>query len=97
MENVRFSLLSQHRSNRLVERWDFVLHDVPDDFRIETEILMNQNVAKPGHFFHSSDGYWSRRSSGSFLTASPITSRFRTTASKVFSSSRNAALERFAV
>lgn len=43
-----FSL--QHRSNRLVERRYFVLHDVPDDFRIKAKILMNQNVAKPGHF-----------------------------------------------
>ena len=42
----RCSLLIQHRSNRLVERRHFVLHDVPDDFRIQTEIFMNQNVAK---------------------------------------------------
>lgn len=49
-----FSLLIQHRSNRLAERRYFILHDVPDDFRIKAEILMNQNVAKPGNFlpFH---------------------------------------------
>ncbi len=54
LTHVQMQLLIQHRSNRLVERRYFVLHDVPDDFRIKAKILMNQNVAKPGNFlpFH---------------------------------------------
>ena len=47
-------LLVQHRSNLSVKRWYFVLHDVPYDLRIETEVLMNQNISKTGYFlpFH---------------------------------------------
>ena len=47
-------LFVQHRSNLSIERRHFVLHDVPNDLRIETEVLMNQNISKTSYFlpFH---------------------------------------------
>ena len=48
-------LFVQYRSNLSIKRRHFVPHDVPHDLRIETEVLMNQNISKPSYFlpFHS--------------------------------------------
>ena len=43
-------LFVQHCSNHSIERRHFVLYDVPHDLRIQTEVLMNQNIAKTSHF-----------------------------------------------
>jgi hypothetical protein len=51
------------------------------------------DVAEAPIFAQSTPGSRARSSSGNRLTASPITSRLRTTASRVFSSSAKACFE----
>ena len=47
-------LFVEHRSNLSIERRHFVLHNIPHNLRIETEVFMNQNVSKTRYFlpFH---------------------------------------------
>lgn len=39
-------LSAEHRANFSIERRHFVLHDIPHDLRIETELFLNQNIAQ---------------------------------------------------
>ena len=80
-----------------MERRHFVLHDVPHDLRIETEVLMNQNISKTSYFLPFHCGVLRTKILGDLLDG--LTNDFKVSDDRVnrFSSSRNAALERPAV
>lgn len=61
------SLIFQHRSDLSIERGHLVLNNVPDDLRIQTEILMNQNISKTGHFLLFQRGVLGTEILGEFL------------------------------
>jgi hypothetical protein len=48
-------LFVEHRANFSIERRHFVLHDIPHNLRIETEVFVNQDISKAHYFllFHS--------------------------------------------
>lgn len=71
------------------ERWHFRLDDVPHDVRVDAEVFVDEDVTQPGDPLplHVRDAL-PRNSGDTFLAASPMISRLRTTASIVLSSAR---------
>ncbi len=61
---------------------------LPDYFEVQADIVVHDSISQPGHLPQGIDGWASLNSGGRDLAISPMISRFRTTASTVFSSLR---------
>jgi hypothetical protein len=69
-----------------VKRRKVTLDDGPDEFEVHGEVAVNDPVPQTDDLLPSTSSCDCRKSVGRWAAASPMTSRFRTTASDDFSS-----------
>lgn len=83
------AFFSQDHADLFRQHGDMMSDYVPQYVEVYAKILVGTMLRNPAILYQSTCGYRSLTLSGTCLLASPMISRLRRTASKVFSSSRN--------